>query len=102
MYNLSHYSIMCFLLLWFLYFSINTTICSYFRILNETVETIKQIRGHHIAKLDPLDLPKFDLESKNLREVIHNSYRFGKKERQYSTFAAQFTSIYIPHQGAFD
>ncbi|KAI8428550.1 hypothetical protein MSG28_007312 [Choristoneura fumiferana] len=36
-----------------------------------------QIRGHHIARLDPLDISNADLLGKNPREVIHNSYRFG-------------------------
>ncbi|RVE52834.1 hypothetical protein evm_002491 [Chilo suppressalis] len=38
-----------------------------------------QIRGHHIAKLDPLDIANH-LAGKNPREVIHNSYRFDEAD----------------------
>lgn len=40
--------------------------------------TKKQIRGHHIANLDPLEIANSALIGKNKRAVIHNSYRFGK------------------------
>ncbi|XP_037299477.1 2-oxoglutarate dehydrogenase, mitochondrial isoform X6 [Manduca sexta] len=39
-----------------------------------------QIRGHHIAKLDPLEIANYDLADKNPREVIHNSYRFDEAD----------------------
>ncbi|XP_050343049.1 2-oxoglutarate dehydrogenase complex component E1 isoform X3 [Nymphalis io] len=40
-----------------------------------------QIRGHHIAKLDPLDIANYKLPAgKNPREVIHNSYRFDEAD----------------------
>ncbi|KAL0840504.1 hypothetical protein ABMA28_015739 [Loxostege sticticalis] len=39
-----------------------------------------QIRGHHIAKLDPLDIANYNSTSKNPREVIHNSYRFDEAD----------------------
>ncbi|XP_073951152.1 oxoglutarate dehydrogenase Nc73EF isoform X3 [Choristoneura fumiferana] len=39
-----------------------------------------QIRGHHIARLDPLDISNADLLGKNPREVIHNSYRFDEAD----------------------
>ncbi|XP_063839470.1 2-oxoglutarate dehydrogenase complex component E1 isoform X3 [Ostrinia nubilalis] len=39
-----------------------------------------QIRGHHIAKLDPLDIANIDSTTKNPREVIHNSYRFDEAD----------------------
>lgn len=45
-----------------------------------TLWTKKQIRGHHIANLDPLEIANKHLGGKNPREVIHNSYRFGKEE----------------------
>ncbi|XP_059048422.1 2-oxoglutarate dehydrogenase complex component E1 isoform X2 [Achroia grisella] len=38
-----------------------------------------QIRGHHIAKLDPLEIAN-DTTGKNLRELIHNSYRFDEAD----------------------
>lgn len=39
-----------------------------------------QIRGHHIAKLDPLEIANYNLAGKNPREVIHNSYRFDEAD----------------------
>ncbi|XP_045493691.1 2-oxoglutarate dehydrogenase, mitochondrial isoform X3 [Colias croceus] len=39
-----------------------------------------QIRGHHIAKLDPLDIANFNTADKNPREVIHSSYRFDEAD----------------------
>ncbi|XP_026486033.1 2-oxoglutarate dehydrogenase complex component E1 isoform X3 [Vanessa tameamea] len=39
-----------------------------------------QIRGHHIAKLDPLEIANYKLAGKNPREVIHNSYRFDEAD----------------------
>ncbi|XP_023951285.2 2-oxoglutarate dehydrogenase complex component E1 isoform X5 [Bicyclus anynana] len=39
-----------------------------------------QIRGHHIAKLDPLDIANLDLGGKNPRKVIHSSYRFDEAD----------------------
>ncbi|CAG9560270.1 unnamed protein product [Danaus chrysippus] len=39
-----------------------------------------QIRGHHIAKLDPLGIPNNKLEGRNPREVIHSSYRFDEAD----------------------
>ncbi|KAJ0179990.1 hypothetical protein K1T71_004581 [Dendrolimus kikuchii] len=39
-----------------------------------------QIRGHHIAKLDPLEIGNNDLAGKNPREVIYNSYRFDEAD----------------------
>ncbi|XP_013188262.1 2-oxoglutarate dehydrogenase complex component E1 isoform X3 [Amyelois transitella] len=39
-----------------------------------------QIRGHHIAKLDPLEIATSELNGKNPREVIHNSYRFDEAD----------------------
>ncbi|XP_039748792.1 2-oxoglutarate dehydrogenase, mitochondrial isoform X3 [Pararge aegeria] len=39
-----------------------------------------QIRGHHIAKLDPLEIANLELAGKNPREVIHNSYRFDEAD----------------------
>ncbi|CAG9560268.1 unnamed protein product [Danaus chrysippus] len=38
------------------------------------------IRGHHIAKLDPLGIPNNKLEGRNPREVIHSSYRFDEAD----------------------
>ncbi|KAH9644301.1 hypothetical protein HF086_003800 [Spodoptera exigua] len=42
--------------------------------------TKKQIRGHHIANLDPLEIANSALIGKNKREVIHNSYRFDEAD----------------------
>ncbi|XP_045764602.1 2-oxoglutarate dehydrogenase, mitochondrial isoform X3 [Maniola jurtina] len=39
-----------------------------------------QIRGHHIAKLDPLEIANLQLADKNPREVIHSSYRFDEAD----------------------
>ncbi|CAK1553530.1 unnamed protein product [Leptosia nina] len=39
-----------------------------------------QIRGHHIAKLDPLEIANFNTAEKNPREVIYNSYRFDEAD----------------------
>ncbi|XP_041976105.1 2-oxoglutarate dehydrogenase, mitochondrial isoform X3 [Aricia agestis] len=39
-----------------------------------------QIRGHHIAKLDPLDIANYNCADKNPREVIHSSYRFDEAD----------------------
>ncbi|XP_072940890.1 2-oxoglutarate dehydrogenase complex component E1 isoform X3 [Epargyreus clarus] len=39
-----------------------------------------QIRGHHIANLDPLEIANHKLAGKNPREVIHNSYRFDEAD----------------------
>ncbi|XP_026751044.1 2-oxoglutarate dehydrogenase complex component E1 isoform X3 [Galleria mellonella] len=38
-----------------------------------------QIRGHHVAKLDPLQISNV-VSGKNLREMIHNSYRFDEAD----------------------
>ncbi|XP_077285612.1 oxoglutarate dehydrogenase Nc73EF isoform X2 [Arctopsyche grandis] len=35
-----------------------------------------QIRGHHIAKLDPLDISAADLDDKPPQELLYSSYRF--------------------------
>ncbi|XP_063532160.1 2-oxoglutarate dehydrogenase complex component E1 isoform X4 [Cydia strobilella] len=39
-----------------------------------------QIRGHHIANLDPLEISNAALDGKNPRETIHNSYRFDEAD----------------------
>ncbi|CAF4776775.1 unnamed protein product [Pieris macdunnoughi] len=39
-----------------------------------------QIRGHHIAKLDPLEIANYNTAGKNPREVIHSSYRFDEAD----------------------
>ncbi|XP_034950533.1 2-oxoglutarate dehydrogenase, mitochondrial isoform X1 [Chelonus insularis] len=40
-----------------------------------------QIRGHHIAKLDPLGINSADLDDKHPQELLYNYYSFGKKSR---------------------
>lgn len=37
-----------------------------------------QIRGHHIAQLDPLEINSADLDDSQLPELLYNSYNFGK------------------------
>lgn len=52
----------------------------------------KQIRGHHVAKLDPLEIANYDLGGKSPTEVIHNSYRFGKEAVVWRSMDARCTS----------
>lgn len=37
-----------------------------------------QIRGHHIAKLDPLGINSADLDDRHPQELLYNHYSFGK------------------------
>jgi hypothetical protein len=37
-----------------------------------------QIRGHHIAKLDPLGISSADLDDKHPPELLYSHYSFGK------------------------
>ncbi|XP_014487770.1 PREDICTED: 2-oxoglutarate dehydrogenase, mitochondrial isoform X5 [Dinoponera quadriceps] len=40
-----------------------------------------QIRGHHIAKLDPLGINSADLDDRHPQELLYNHYSFGKRPR---------------------
>ncbi|XP_011498666.1 PREDICTED: 2-oxoglutarate dehydrogenase, mitochondrial isoform X3 [Ceratosolen solmsi marchali] len=40
-----------------------------------------QIRGHHIAKLDPLGINSADLDDRHPQELLYNYYSFGKNPR---------------------
>ncbi|XP_044593392.1 2-oxoglutarate dehydrogenase, mitochondrial isoform X4 [Cotesia glomerata] len=40
-----------------------------------------QIRGHHIAKLDPLGINSADLDDKHPQELLYSYYSFGKNPR---------------------
>ncbi|XP_046478917.1 2-oxoglutarate dehydrogenase complex component E1 isoform X4 [Neodiprion pinetum] len=40
-----------------------------------------QIRGHHIAKLDPLGINSADLDDRHPQELLYNHYAFGKRTR---------------------
>ncbi|XP_063975175.1 2-oxoglutarate dehydrogenase complex component E1 isoform X1 [Diachasmimorpha longicaudata] len=40
-----------------------------------------QIRGHHIAKLDPLGINSADLDDRHPQELLYNHYSFGKSSR---------------------
>lgn len=40
-----------------------------------------QIRGHHIAKLDPLGINSADLDDRHPQELLYNYYSFGKPTR---------------------
>jgi 2-oxoglutarate dehydrogenase E1 component len=37
-----------------------------------------QIRGHHIAELDPLGISSADLDDRIPPELLYNHYNFGK------------------------
>ncbi|KAK0072409.1 hypothetical protein PV326_000105, partial [Microctonus aethiopoides] len=37
------------------------------------------IRGHHIAKLDPLGINSADLDDRHPQELLYNHYAFGKQ-----------------------
>ncbi|XP_071857853.1 oxoglutarate dehydrogenase Nc73EF isoform X1 [Bombus fervidus] len=40
-----------------------------------------QIRGHHIAKLDPLGINSADLDDRHPQELLYNHYSFGNRAR---------------------
>ncbi|XP_034189450.1 oxoglutarate dehydrogenase Nc73EF isoform X1 [Osmia lignaria lignaria] len=40
-----------------------------------------QIRGHHIAKLDPLGINSADLDDRHPQELLYNYYSFGNRAR---------------------
>ena len=40
-----------------------------------------QIRGHHIAKLDPLGINSADLDDRHPQELLYNHYSFGKLKK---------------------
>ncbi|KAL0107583.1 hypothetical protein PUN28_014709 [Cardiocondyla obscurior] len=40
-----------------------------------------QIRGHHIAKLDPLGINSADLDDRHPQELLYTHYSFGKRPR---------------------
>ncbi|XP_018361634.1 PREDICTED: 2-oxoglutarate dehydrogenase, mitochondrial isoform X4 [Trachymyrmex cornetzi] len=46
-----------------------------------------QIRGHHIAKLDPLGINSADLDDRHPQELLYTHYSFGKRPR--TTFSQQ-------------
>ncbi|XP_050515145.1 2-oxoglutarate dehydrogenase complex component E1 isoform X1 [Diabrotica virgifera virgifera] len=43
-----------------------------------------QIRGHHIAKLDPLGINSADLDDQTPQELVYKNYNFGNQSRTYS------------------
>ncbi|XP_043492434.1 2-oxoglutarate dehydrogenase, mitochondrial isoform X4 [Polistes fuscatus] len=46
-----------------------------------------QIRGHHIAKLDPLGINSADLDDRHPQELLYNHYSFGRGQR--TTYAQE-------------
>ncbi|XP_011873000.1 PREDICTED: 2-oxoglutarate dehydrogenase, mitochondrial isoform X1 [Vollenhovia emeryi] len=46
-----------------------------------------QIRGHHIAKLDPLGINSADLDDRHPQELLYTHYSFGKRPR--TTFSQE-------------
>jgi 2-oxoglutarate dehydrogenase E1 component len=44
-----------------------------------------QIRGHNIAKLDPLGISNADLDSTTPTELLRSTYRFGEYTNFIST-----------------
>lgn len=46
--------------------------------IKNTIKCVLQIRGHHIAKLDPLGINSADLDNRTPPELLYTHYRFGE------------------------
>ncbi|KAK7868348.1 hypothetical protein R5R35_013643 [Gryllus longicercus] len=62
-----------------------------------------QIRGHHIAKLDPLGISSADLDDKHPPELLYSHYSFGKRpSTTYSQHLQQKVASMMEQEGDMD
>ncbi|XP_069692670.1 2-oxoglutarate dehydrogenase complex component E1 isoform X5 [Periplaneta americana] len=62
-----------------------------------------QIRGHHIAKLDPLGISSADLDDKHPPELLYSHYSFGKRpSTTYSQHLQQKVASMMEHEADMD
>lgn len=47
-------------------------------LVRTNIQLYRQIRGHHIAKLDPLGINSADLDDRHPQELLYTYYSFGK------------------------
>lgn len=55
-----------------------------------------QIRGHHIAKLDPLGINSADLDDRHPQELLYNHYSFGKPINERVTELIKQRKVWKP------
>ncbi|XP_050306620.1 2-oxoglutarate dehydrogenase complex component E1 isoform X4 [Anthonomus grandis grandis] len=61
-----------------------------------------QIRGHHIAKLDPLGINEADLDDQTPQELIYKNYNFDRPSRTYSEELRRQVQEFMRHENDMD
>ncbi|XP_066260731.1 2-oxoglutarate dehydrogenase complex component E1 isoform X1 [Euwallacea similis] len=61
-----------------------------------------QIRGHHIANLDPLGINSADLDDQTPQELIYKNYNFDRPSRTYSEELRRQVQQFMRHETDMD